>query len=217
MIWPTIIVDNFFDEPNKVVEYSKKLNFKKNPEGIWPGERTNQLANLDINFFNWVIYRIIRVMFPMNHKNFTWNADQFFQKINGKIYTDEGWVHSDIEDEVTAIIYLSNHKNCGTSLYTPKYMSNGVMHTNEKEEGYKNLNLKKSKKYLKENNELFEKNLTIDSKFNRLVLFDSKQFHAADMFGDNVNDDERLTLITFFHQIHTPYIKYPLTEMRRHF
>ena len=39
MIYPTTIVDNFFDDPDKIVEYSKKLNYKKDPNNDWPVDR----------------------------------------------------------------------------------------------------------------------------------------------------------------------------------
>ena len=217
MIWPTIIVDNFFDEPNKVIEYSKKLNFSMDKAGSWPGSRTEPLTTIDHNFFNWVSYRIVRLLYPMNHLDLNWYCDQYFQKVNGEIYKNGGWVHCDFGREITAIIYLSKHKNCGTSLYTKKTMFNLAINTEKKEETYKTLNFKNEEKYLKENNEMFEKSLTIDSKFNRIVIFDSNQFHAADMFKDDEDKEERLTLITFFNSIYTKNIKYPITEMRRDF
>ena len=213
MIWPTIIVDNFFEDPNKIIEYSKKLTFKKDEQGEWPGERANTVQEID--FFNWVIYRIVRILYPMNHREISWNCSQNFQKIDGNIYRDSGWVHSDDPCEITAIIYLSKHKNCGTSLYTKKNFSNSTMHSDKKIESYQTLNFDGKLKYLEENNNLFEKNLTVDSKFNRLLIFDSNQFHGADMFRDNENKEERFTLITFFNHIHCANIKYPITEMKR--
>jgi len=215
MIWPTIIVDNFFDEPEKIIEYSKTLKFGQDPESRWPGIRTGLMSEVDNDFYNWVNFKIVRLIYPMNYLQMSWRSNQYFQKINGNIYKNQGWIHSDAPAEFTAIIYLSNHKNCGTSLYNKKKFFNGVLNDNEKKESYKNINFKDESKYLKENNDLFEKNLTIDSKFNRLVMFDSNQFHGADKFKDDKNDNERITLITFFYSLNCQYIKYPITEMRR--
>lgn len=215
MIWPTIIVDNFFDEPEKIIEYSKTLKFGQDPEGRWPGVRTGLMGEVDNDFYNWINFKIVRLIYPMNYLQMSWRANQYFQKINGNIYKNEGWIHSDSPAEFTAIIYLSKHKNCGTSLYNKNKFFNAVLNDNEKKEAYKNLNFKNEFKYLKENNDLFEKNLTIDSKFNRLVIFDSNQFHGADKFKEDKNNEERITLITFFYSLSCPYIKYPITEMRR--
>jgi hypothetical protein len=217
MIWPTIIVDNFFDEPEKIIEYSQKLKFGPDTDGQWPGVRTGLMGNLDDKFFNYINYKIVRLIYPMNHLQMSWKSNQYFQKINGNIFKNEGWVHSDSPAEFTAIIYLSKHKNCGTSLYDKKHLFNASINDKEKREAYKNLNFKNEMKYLKQNNDLFEKNLTVDSKFNRLVIFDSNQYHAADKFKDEKNDEERLTLITFFYELSAESIKYPVPEMRRQF
>jgi len=217
MIWPTIIVDNFFDEPEKIVNYSKTLEYIKDSGGEWPGVRSKSIGEVDNLFYNWINYKIIRLMYPMNHSEMNWKSTQYFQKIDGNIYKNHGWIHSDSPAEFTVIIYLSNHKNCGTSLYDKKKLFNSSMHGDKKEEIYKTLNFKNETKYLKENEDLFEKNLTIDSKFNRIVIFDSNQYHAADKFNDNKNNEERTTLITFFYSLNCEYIKYPITEMRRKF
>ena len=217
MIWPTVIVDNFFDEPEKIVEYSKTLKFIRDPDGQWPGFRTDKIGEVDNLFYNWVNYKIVRLIYPMNHLQMNWKSTQYFQKIDGNVYKNEGWIHSDSPAEFTAIIYLSKHKNCGTSLYDKKKLFNNSINVEEKMEAYKNLNFKNEKKYLKQNNDLFEKNLTIDSKFNRLAIFDSNQYHAADRFKDDKNNEERLTLITFFYSLSCEYIKYPIPEMRRQF
>jgi len=218
MIWPSIIVDNFFDDPNKIIEVSKKLTFVKDDEGGWPGERTNCLSTIDKDFYNWINYKIVRLLYPMNHVEMNWLCTQFFQKINGKIYKNEGWIHSDSPVEFTAIIYLSKHKNCGTSLFKKKKFFNSAKHTDKKREMYKNKDLKNELKYLKENNDLFEKNLAVDSKFNRLFLFDANQYHAANNFNDqDYENEDRLTLITFFYSLTANNIKYPIPEMKRDF
>jgi hypothetical protein len=214
MLWPTICVDNFFEEPEKVKQFSNTLKFSKDPLGKWPGERTECMHMLDINFFKYTTKKIMSLLFPMNYAKMNWNAIQTFQKIDGSIYTHNGWVHRDDLDEFTAIIYLSNHKKCGTSLFKPIKFQDDVINQEYKQKG--NLNIsREDNKYLLENNNLFEKTLTIDSRFNRLVLFDSSNFHAAEKFNEeNINED-RLTLITFFTNISGNNNKYPITEMKR--
>jgi len=218
MIWPTIVVDNFFDNPEKIIEVSKKFTFKKHPQGRWPGERCDDISILDNKMFNWINYKIVRLLYPMNHEQMGWKAMQYFQRIDGNVYNTEGWVHSDSPDEFTAIIYLSNHKNCGTSLFSKKTFFNSVSHLKEKQDMYLNKDVKNGLKGLKINNDQFEKTLTIKSKFNRLVLFDANQFHAADSFTEKENEnEERFTLITFFSSLITHNIKYPIPEMKRDF
>ena len=71
------------------------------------------------------------------------------------------------------------------------------------------------KNYLNESNEQFEKTLTFDSIFNRFIMFDGSNFHSADSFTDKNDDEDRLTLITFFKHVQIPDMKYPITTMKR--
>ena len=72
----------------------------------------------------------------------------------------------------------------------------------------------KQKKFLKQNNDQFEKTCSFTSEYNRIVNFDSHNFHAVDDYGGNV-ENERLTFNYFFEDVYFPKIKYPITEMRR--
>jgi len=214
MIWPTGCVDNFFEEPNKILEFSNTLNYKKDIYGKWPGERTENTFDINKEFFIWTTKKIMTLFYPMNLDNFEWSASQYFQKIDGNVYKNNGWIHFDKEAEFTAIIYLSKHKNCGTNIYSPKSFNSEPIHVAEKEKNYKNINIKNNK-YLIENNERYEKNISFSSKFNRLIFFDGCQPHAAEKFSEeNINED-RLTLITFFHYITGRAVKYPISQMRR--
>ena len=220
MIWPNICVDNFFENPKKILDFSSSLNYKIADDGRWPGKRTDLLHLVNPEFFNWSTKKILSILYPLeiNNKNFMWTATQYFQKISSKIYTNTGWIHRDDPDEFTVIIYLSNHKNCGTSLYEPKEFAYCGIHEDFKQKSYLTLNKKliNDTQHLNENNDRFTKIFTFPSKFNRLVLFDSNYFHAADQFIDKDNlTEDRLTLITFFKELKFDGLKYPITEMRR--
>lgn len=183
MIYPTTIVDNFFDDPDKIVEYSKKLNYKKDPNNDWPGVRTESLNKINYDFFNTSITKIISILYPMDFKNITFKATQFFQKVN-KEDRDVGNKHTD-PNLITAIIYLSDHKKCGTSICRME----GVRSD-------------------------YKESVIIESMYNRLLLFDASQLHAAQKYTDGSSDD-RLTLISFIYSLHHENLKYPIPEMRR--
>jgi hypothetical protein len=216
MIWATGSVDNFFDDPYEILEYSKKLEYKKSTDGSWPGERTESTFNFNKDFFIWTTKKIIALLYPMNFSNIEWIANQYFQKIDGNIFNNNGWVHADKQNELTSIIYLSKHKNCGTNIYDSKKYNCLPINTKQKEESYKNIKkIEEYNKYLIQNNERYEKTISFNSKFNRLIFFDGNQYHAADKFKEENLKEERLTLITFFHSIIGPNIKYPIPEMKR--
>ena len=69
--------------------------------------------------------------------------------------------------------------------------------------------------HLKNNNDQFEETINIKSKFNRFIMFDAAQFHAAQKFTENNVAEDRLTLIGFFNNIYFPGIKYNGIEHKR--
>ena len=46
-------------------------------------------------------------------------------------------------------------------------------------------------------------------------MFDGSNFHSADSFTDKNDNEDRLTLITFFKHVQIPDMKYPITTMKR--
>ena len=51
MTYPVTIVDDFFDDPDKIVELAEGLNWYQPDTGNWPGTRTKQLHVEDNKFF----------------------------------------------------------------------------------------------------------------------------------------------------------------------
>ena len=52
MLYPTYVIDNFFPNPDQVVEFSKSLAFERDTNlGKWPGERTGLMHKINFNFF----------------------------------------------------------------------------------------------------------------------------------------------------------------------
>ena len=90
-----------------------------------------------------------------------------------------------------------------------------MQNNEEKKKIYKTLNLKNEKKLLKENNDSFEETISFNSKFNRVIMFDSSLHHAAQKFVEENIEEDRLTLIGFFNNINANNIKYPVVENNR--
>lgn len=201
MLWPTLCIDNFFQNPESIINFSKKLEFKKT-EGFWPGERTECLSTIDANFFNSSTNKIIKSLYPdSSSMNIRWNANQYFQKIKTDEHKLSGFIHQDIDCEFTSIIYLSDEKEAGTALFK-KIKDPVPSHKEIKQKGYletNNQNEEYFKKALKQNRDCFLKTLEFSSLKNRMILFDSSNFHGVNNFGKK--QKERLTLITFFTSI----------------
>ena len=197
MLTPTIILDNFFKNPNKIVEFSKTLEFKENENGEWPGERTENLSKINHELFCDINCKFLNLLYPIDCST-RFIADTRFQKISN-VYKLPGWVHSD-NGFFTFIVYLSNHKECGTSFYEPKDILTEEINVNQKHESYKNKNFSNGT-FLKKNNSRFVETINIKSRFNRLIGFDSFQVHAAQKFIEEGITEDRLTLISFINKV----------------
>ena len=45
-------VDNFFSKPEEVVKFANSFEYKKGPNGFWPGKRSEELHINHNQFFN---------------------------------------------------------------------------------------------------------------------------------------------------------------------
>ncbi len=213
MIYPTIILDNFFNDPIKIVQFANSLEYYQDDKGKWPGKRTKELHEINRSFFENYGSKILSILYPtIKEKSF--NCSLYFQKIS-KEYTNKGWIHKDDTFDFTTIVYLSQHKECGTSLFDSKNISNEILNYENKKNMYLKKNFKKEMKYLNENNSQFIETIKINSKFNRLIMFDGAQHHAAQKFIENNIEEERLTLIGFFSNIYFQGIKFNGIEHKR--
>lgn len=213
MIYPTIILDNFFNDPIKILKFAKSLEYYQSNDGKWPGERTKQLYEIDKCFFESFGSKILSVLYPtIKYKSF--NCSLYFHKIS-KNHINKGWVHTDTDNDFTSIVYLSQHKECGTSIFDSKKISSETLHGQNKKNMYLNKNFKEEEKYLNENNNQFIETIKINSKFNRLIMFDGAQFHSAQKFVEDSIEEDRLTLVGFFNNIYFPGIKFNGIEHKR--
>lgn len=212
LLFPTTIVDNFLDQPFKYVEFANTLNYKSDEEGKWPGVRTEDLIINYPSVIHKIVKKTLALFYNFQNESISWNVSAYFQKINSN-YT-KGWIHSDVGSQLTAIIYFCD-SGFGTSIYRPKDILNfkGLINQKEKLECYKNIQkINELSNYRDENNNQFEKSITVDSSFNRMMCFQGICAHGADNFISNDNS-ERLTLIMFISKI-VPQISYPIERSK---
>ena len=219
MIFPTLCIDNFFTNLNEIIKFSKTLSYAPASNGEWPGERTEKIHLIDLDFFNYCTSKMIASLYPNDWRDMSWSASSSFQRIKGS-WQEEGWVHQDV-DEVSCIIYLDGDENCGTSLFKPTtHQSIDIKKQNIKKDGNLNPDKIKTKDYKQareKSNQRFKKTISFDSIPNRCIMFDSSQYHAVNKYN-NSKQKERLTLITFFHSIQRndgQQLKYHAAEAKR--
>lgn len=218
MLIPTYQQTNFFEDPYSIIEYSKNLTFSKPETGKYPGARSKPLHLIDENFCHSLNIRILKLVFGdlLNDTEFRWFGNSYFQKIKYEDidYSRDGWIHTDSDQLMTSIIYLTpGNLNCGTNIYEPKSLSTKVPTLQEKFDYYKGKKIKKNDylKALEKSNKDFTKIAEFKSVFNSMIMFDGSNYHKANF---NMSPgEERLTLITFYKRIYSPF--FPSAEYNR--
>ena len=211
--FPAVIVDDFFEDPDAIVEIASSLTYKPQEGGAWPGVRSNLLSNIDdlkiLRLFNYMGNKILSI-FQQNPNK--WRIILQFQKIqpfsqNKWDRVNRGWVHSDGDEcsgvKFGGIIYLNKNadRDTGTSLYKSK---NGI-YTSETPEIEQKLKLYSGKgvdideyeQIFDEYHNQFIETIRVDNIYNRLLLFGADTLHGVRTFGT----EERLTLPFFCHNI----------------
>ena len=216
MLIPTLVFDDFFKNPYAVKKYASSLKYTPSTTGRWPGERSDPIHEFDHNLFERTGEKILSLMFPNNWDTMKFSAEGYFQKISSN-YKNKGWIHRDIPFSFTAIIYLSHHEFCGTSIFKPKTIFPETKNLDEKVKAYSLGKTKSENKFLKENNDAYIETIHIKSMFNRIIIFDSYSSHAAQKFVEENTDEDRLTLIYFFADVlgQNKEIKYHGSECKR--
>ena len=61
--YPTIVVDNFFENPDFIRKFALSLSYEKDPEGKWPGERSKKLYSIDQSLQDFMANKLFSIYF----------------------------------------------------------------------------------------------------------------------------------------------------------
>ena len=78
MLFPTIVIDNFFENPEMVLEHSKKFEYRFPEDGKYPGTRSE---NVDTTFFQFTTKKIMASLYPMNYSAPRFNSRNNFYSL----------------------------------------------------------------------------------------------------------------------------------------
>ena len=202
MTYPITIVDDFFEDPDGIVEMAESMKYYTPNTGNWPGTRTKNLHIEDKRFFNYFGQKL-HLLFYETAPEY-WNLQCHFQLIDPFCedkYSNKnrGWIHKDIDTWFGGIVYLQKdpEPDTGTSAYRVK---RGFSHQfadeiNIKEMQYRSENVDDAeydKAYDAMRNQ-FEETVSIANVYNRFVLFNNVTHHGVQTFGTK----PRLTLNFF--------------------
>jgi len=218
-------VDNFFSEPDKIRSFALSLKKEKDKNGSWPGVRSKPLYQIDNAFNKLFCMKVLSCYYDLRYVDVTWStADVMFQQIlpdqlNNTI--NEGWIHKDIGFDLAGLIYLTPNAdlNSGTSLFNlkPKEEKNFLLYGLQSEKECYNeqkSNIKNYKKQLENNNNKFYEKTRFQNLYNRLIVYDSNEYHKANNLYAGKNVDDRLTLVFFISGINSTKTKYPIERIK---
>ena len=83
MYYPTIVVEDFFKDPNLILNFYKKVKwFKPKENENWPGVRSKPFYKINIDLHNYIINKIISIYYNYNLQQVFWkNANVQFHKV----------------------------------------------------------------------------------------------------------------------------------------
>ena len=182
-----LVIDNFYTNAMETRNYVLTLDFKV--RGNYPGQRTESHANAHLKTM------IEGYISHFAGKITKWPTEK--DEYNGAFqYTtsrDRTWIHNDGWNNWAGVLYLTPNApvSSGTGIYR---FQDGTRTSVEAE-------ARGNKKILDDHSQDYTKWELVDrigNVFNRLVLFNSTQFHASlDYFGSN-KEDGRLFQVFFF-------------------
>ena len=202
MTYPVTVVDDFFTDPDAIVEIAEGMSFYNPNTGNWPGTRTKQLYVDNAPFFNYFGARL----FSLFHDRVPeyWRLQSHFQKVMpfckdkyGK--KNRGWVHQDENCFFGGIVYLTKNPepDTGTSIYKAKdgysFQFNETLRMKEKL--YKSMEVNDNEYEIEfdKMSDQYVETAKIENVYNRLVLFNNTTHHGVNTFGST----PRLTLNFF--------------------
>jgi len=178
-----IVIDNFYKNPHKVRQFA--LEQKYTTTGNYPGTRTKSFANLELKG---IIGKYIEP-FGGEIVEFPLESESYNGSFQYTVSRDRSWIHTDSFNNWGGILYLTPDAplSSGTAFYRIK---NGSMYEAPLQKDYTD---SFSQDYTKW--DLVDQ---VGNVFNRLVLFNSHNYHMSmDYFGDT-KENGRLFQVFFF-------------------
>ena len=203
---PVSVVDNFLPNPDKIRDWALTLNYKPDPQGHWPGTRSEELSLINRPFYDFFCKRFFSLFWDVRNEPITWDSNLGFQKTTRDY--GSGWVHSDGQiSQITAIVYLNPNPapNSGTSimrLKDPTVLPRQEWHDAKRRQILGERDNPELLAIQKTANNIYDESIRVNNVYNRLITFDAHLHHAAHEYlgGD---DEERLTLVMFVNRLST--------------
>ena len=202
------VADNVLLHPQQLAEFGRGLKFVEDDSNLYPGIRARLPEDFSRPFHEWLT-NTLRCTGVLEESSYVHEDASFFSIVNknrANLLPLQRIPHYDSIDPrvFAAVVYLFDRANSGTSFYrhrTTGYETIG----DDNKDNYKmalNRNMKTlgppAREYANGSNALFERTHSVDSVFNRIVIYPGNVLHAADidgsLFTGNDNSQWRLTI-----------------------
>jgi hypothetical protein len=202
------VADNVLLRPRQLAEFGLGLKFVEDDSNLYPGVRARVPSEFSRPFHAW-LSRTLHRTGVLEESCYIHDGASFFSivsKNRENLLPLQRIPHYDSTDPrvFAAVIYLFDRANAGTSFYRHRmtgYEKIGV----DNKDNYKvalNRDMKNlgppAREYTNGSNAWFERTHSVDSAFNRIVIYSGNVLHAADidgsLFNGNDNSQWRLTV-----------------------
>lgn len=206
MKFPTLCVDDFYKNPKQIRDYALSLNYNKD-FGIFPGERTKYLHEINPGLFEQFCHKLFSLFFNFSVENCNWKVETRFQKTyqildDPTSVLNRGWDHLDSNVVAAGLIYLNEKYtlDSGTTISKLKTKKETFDYSiRDKMYQSRDVNLEEYKKSIELHKTYFEDTIEFKNVFNRMVCYDSSQWHReTSLFYEH---EPRLTQIFFIHNV----------------
>jgi len=171
MLQDIIVIDDFFKDPDSIMEFANQQVFVENDfektKSYWQGLRTKELHSIDIHRTNKITNEFFDRIFINQYKlTYKWKALFCFHRLSSLEKFNYKWIHTDSSSVYAGVVYLSKNpvENSGT--------------------------------FIIKNNKV----IPIENIYNRLLLYKSNYIHSP-MSGFGEDENSRLTLTMFINAI----------------
>lgn len=195
---PLTILDNFYETPSLVRNFALRQTFSKDRTVDHPGTRTDFISELDKELFNVFVLKILNLFFDTNKDNVSYTINSFFQMIPESF--EEGWTHNDGNVSMAGIVYLTPDAPLNGGTLICKEKEPGTLYDYQMRNDFynqKDIDLNLYRKFRDAHNNKFDTTIEISNVYNRLVIYDGRDFHREHKFFGNNIQNNRLTQVFF--------------------
>ena len=186
----TLIVDDFYENPDEVREFVLNQDF--DVRGNYPGQRTKSFANDNLKEY---LNNLIR---PFAGEITYWSDDEYNGAYQYTTQYERSWIHADSTTTWAALVYLTPDApiSGGTGLF--RHKRTGLESAPILPDGERDDKLLDSIYVDSQDLTKWEMTDRLANKYNRLVMYRGDLFHMSlDYFGTN-KENGRLFQTFFF-------------------